>query len=454
MPNKISMTKRNKLQHLPDDDQRKLLTDGNSIVSQVAQLSDINRRLRRKIFDHYTVFEISRHLSSMLDTKSLLDAILLTCLGQMGVDGAVILLTDSKSKLITDPHSKGIITDNFKDLAIDYNSSFIEVLLKLERPLTVAELHNYLETNHSIFKLLNKLQIKLITPMIIKNRLLGILFLTDKISGASYYENDLEFLSLLMNQLSVAMENARLYEQERQINEELQRTQKLLVESEKMAALGKLSASIAHEVNNPLGIINNYLQILSIKEMPEDVYSNYIKILKEEVRRIAGIVNQLLDFYRPHQDYVVEVDLKRVIAETFTLLSHLLTKSGVDVQMDIQEDLPIIWGSPEKLKQVFLNLLMNTIEALRNGGKVKISAKIIGQHIDIRVSDNGTGIAKENLSKIFEPFYTTKAKDGIGLGLSVCYGIIQWHKGDISVSNNSDGGATFQISLPIKKKDE
>jgi len=454
MPNKISMTKRNKLQHLPDDDQRKLLTDGNSIVSQVAQLSDINRRLRRKIFDHYTVFEISRHLSSMLDTKSLLDAILLTCLGQMGVDGAVILLTDSKSKLITDPHSKGIITDNFKDLAIDYNSSFIEVLLKLERPLTVAELHNYLEKNHSIFKLLNKLQIKLITPMIIKNRLLGILFLTDKISGASYYENDLEFLSLLMNQLSVAMENARLYEQERQINEELQRTQKLLVESEKMAALGKLSASIAHEVNNPLGIINNYLQILSIKEMPEDVYSNYIKILKEEVRRIAGIVNQLLDFYRPHQDYVVEVDLKRVIAETFTLLSHLLTKSGVDVQMDIQEDLPIIWGSPEKLKQVFLNLLMNTIEALRNGGKVKISAKIIGQHIDIRVSDNGTGIAKENLSKIFEPFYTTKAKDGIGLGLSVCYGIIQWHKGDISVSNNSDGGATFQISLPIKKKDE
>jgi len=441
MPNKISMTKRNKLQHLPDDDQRKLLTDGNSIVSQVAQLSDINRRLRRKIFDHYTVFEISRHLSSMLDTKSLLDAILLTCLGQMGVDGAVILLTDSKSKLITDPHSKGIITDNFKDLAIDYNSSFIEVLLKLERPLTVAELHNYLEKNHSIFKLLNKLQIKLITPMIIKNRLLGILFLTDKISGASYYENDLEFLSLLMNQLSVAMENARLYEQERQINEELQRTQKLLVESEKMAALGKLSASIAHEVNNPLGIINNYLQILSIKEMPEDVYSNYIKILKEEVRRIAGIVNQLLDFYRPHQDYVVEVDLKRVIAETFTLLSHLLTKSGVDVQMDIQEDLPIIWGSPEKLKQVFLNLLMNTIEALRNGGKVKISAKIIGQHIDIRVSDNGTGIAKENLSKIFEPFYTTKAKDGIGLGLSVCYGIIQWHKGDISVSNNSDGGA-------------
>jgi len=454
MPNKISMTKRNKLQHLPDDDQRKLLTDGNSIISQVAQLSDINRRLRRKIFDHYTVFEISRHLSSMLDTKSLLDAILLTCLGQMGVDGAVILLTDSKSKLITDPHSKGIITDNFKDLAIDYNSSFIEVLLKLERPLTVAELHNYLEKNHSIFKLLNKLQIKLITPMIIKNRLLGILFLTDKISGASYYENDLEFLSLLMNQLSVAMENARLYEQERQINEELQRTQKLLVESEKMAALGKLSASIAHEVNNPLGIINNYLQILSIKEMPEDVYSNYIKILKEEVRRIAGIVNQLLDFYRPHQDYVVEVDLKRVIAETFTLLSHLLTKSGVDVQMDIQEDLPIIWGSPEKLKQVFLNLLMNTIEALRNGGKVKISAKIIGQHIDIRVSDNGTGIAKENLSKIFEPFYTTKAKDGIGLGLSVCYGIIQWHKGDISVSNNSDGGATFQISLPIKKKDE
>ena len=448
------MTESNKLQHLPNDDQMKLLAEGNSLAYQVAQLSDINRRLRRKIFDHYTVFEISRHLSSMLDTKSLLDAILLTCLGQMGVDGAVILLTDSKSKRIANARSKGIITDGLKDVAIDYNSRFVEVLLKLEKPLTVAELLNHLNPNHSNFRLLKKLQIQLIAPMIMKNKLMGILLLTDKISGASFYENDLEFLSLLMNQLSVALENARLYEQEHQINEELQRTQKLLVESEKMAALGKLSASIAHEVNNPLGIINNYLQILSIREMPKDVYSNYIKILKEEVKRIAGIVNQLLDFYRPHQDIVVEVDLKRVIAESLTLLSHLFTKTRVDVQMDIQKNLPVISGSPEKLKQVFLNLLMNAIEALPRGGKVKISAKMKGQDIEIEVGDNGAGIVKENLSKIFEPFYTTKERDGIGLGLSVCYGIVQWHQGNISVHNNSDGGATFRISLPIKRKDE
>ncbi|MCD6163448.1 MAG: GAF domain-containing protein [candidate division Zixibacteria bacterium] len=448
------MTNSKALEPLPDDSRDNSSLNDNDLSVRISQLSDANRRLRRKIFDLYTVFEISRHLSSMLDTGSLIDAILLTCLGQMGVESAIILLTDKEAEYLANPHSKGLSADCLENLRVKYNSPLIKTFIKTGKPLTSDDLYASVDADQELDELLNRLSVKLVAPMLMKNRLLGILLLPKKISEADFGENDLEFLSLLMNQLSVALENARLYERERQINEELQRTQKLLVETEKMAALGKLSASIAHEVNNPLGIISNYLQIMAKRDIPDDVYADYIKILKEEVFRIAGIVRQLLNFYRPHQEKITDVDLRVVIAETLTLISNQLTNAGIEVHNDIDEDLPKIRGSVEKLKQVFLNLLMNAKDVMQDGGEIRISIKAAGSNIQVNVSDNGGGIVKENMSKIFEPFYTTKDKKGTGLGLSVCYGIIQWHQGNIIVYNNDKGGATFQISLPIERKDD
>jgi len=430
------------------------LDGGSDLVNQISRLSDANRRLRRKIFDHYTVFEISRHLSSMLDTESLIDAILLTCLGQMGAESAVIFLADSKLQHLTNPHSKGIELEGLANIKINYKSKLVKTLLHTGKPMTSIELKNQVKDSKNMKELSKFIDIKLAAPLLMKDRLLGILFLPAKISEAAYYESDLEFLSLLMNQLSVALENAQLYEREREINEKLQKTQKLLVETEKMAALGKLSASIAHEVNNPLGIISNYLQILSVRKVPDDVHSNYIRILKEEVSRIAGIVKQLLAFYRHHQEQITEVDVNLIIAESLALLSHQLSTSNIKVYLDIKKNLPKIPGSPEKLKQVFLNLIMNARDFMPQGGQLDISASNKGSAIEIDISDTGSGIDEENLTNIFEPFFTTKGKEGTGLGLAVCYGIIQWHQGTIKASNNERGGAKFIITLPISRKDE
>jgi len=427
---------------------------GESLSFQLSQMSDTNRRLRRKIFDLYTIFEISRHLSSMLDTKSLVDAILLTCLGQMGVESAIIFLTDEKAGHLGRPQSKGVGTQDLKDVKIAYDDSLVEVLLKAGKPLTAVELQKYLGDGRVLADRFKDFDVKVAAPLLMKTKLLGILFLPAKISGASYYENDLEFLSLLMNQLSVALENAHLYERERQVNEELQRTQKLLIETEKMAALGKLSASIAHEVNNPLGIITNYLKIMSIKQVEPEAHAQYVRILNEEVQRIAGIVRQLLDFYRPHQEEISDVNLDKVIEECLALFANQLTHSSIEVQTLIDDNLPVIRGSAEKLKQVFLNLLMNAKDAMPGGGIVTIELRVRRPDIEIDVSDNGHGVEPEIMSKIFEPFFTTKKTEGTGLGLPVCYGIIQWHQGAISVFNNSSGGATFHITLPIERQDE
>jgi len=438
----------------PDNDRNRLAIGNNGFANQISRLSDANRRLRRKIFDHYTVFEISRHLSSMLDTESLIDAILLTCLGQMGVEGAVIFLVDNKSEFLTDPHAKGIDIEGLTEIKIAYESDLIREFIHKGKPLTSLELLSYIEDDPDINKLSKLLDIQLAAPLLMKDKLLGILFLPGKISKANYYKNDLEFLSLLMNQLSVALENAQLYEREREINEKLQNAQRLLVETEKMAALGKLSASIAHEVNNPLGIISNYLQILTIRKVPDDVYENYIKILKEEVDRIARIVRQLLSFYRHHQQQITELDINVVLAESIALLSHQLSTANINIYLDIKKNIPKIQGSPEKLKQVFLNLIMNARDFMPEGGEIEIIARVNKSDIIIDISDSGPGIERENLPKVFEPFFTTKEKEGTGLGLSVCYGIIQWHQGSITASNSKRGGAKFTITLPIKRKDD
>lgn len=436
----------------PGTDPIKLANGDEKLLVRVSNLSDANRRLRRKLFDLYTVFEISRHLSSMLDMESLIDAILLTCIGQMGVEGAVIFITDRESKFVERPHSRGLPADLFNKLRIDYASGLVESLITSGKPLDLKELEQNVGEGDDFMELLKGYDIRLAVPMLMKNQLLGILFLQNKISKADFFDNDLEFLSLLMNQLSVALENARLYERERRAKEELYRTQKLLVETEKMAALGKLSASIAHEVNNPLGIISNYLQILSIHKVPDDVHANYITILKEEVFRIAGIVQQMLDFYRPQQERLGEVDIKRVLAESISLLANQLAASKIEIALDVEKSLPKLMGSPGKLKQVFLNLLMNAKDFMPNGGQIEILAGEKDGNVEISISDTGPGIPEEMLIRVFEPFFTTKKKDGTGLGLSVCYGIIQWHGGEITAFNNSQGGATFKVSLPITRE--
>jgi len=425
-----------------------------TLADQFSELSDGNRRLRRKIFDLYTVFEISRHLSSMLDTEALIDAILLTCLGQMGVESAVIITTENNSASLSRLYAKGIDVTSLKDIALKLDNPLVELLLKNGKPQTLHQLEANLGQDKNNFGVLKYMDFQLVAPMIMKNRLSGILLLPGKISGAEFHDSDIEFLSLLMNQLSVALENSNLYVREREAKEELQRAQQLLIVTEKMAALGKLSASIAHEVNNPLGIISNYLQILSTRKLPDDVYANYIKILKEEVKRIAGIVKQLLDFYRPQQEEITQVDLKRVVAETLTLLSNQLAAANVEVQLEIPNHLPFIQGSPEKLKQVFLNIIMNSRDFLTSGGKIEIKARSRGANVEIEFSDNGPGIPEELIPRVFEPFFTTKTSEGTGLGLSVCYGIIRWHQGKIAVRNKDEGGVTFLITLPMVRKDE
>ena len=222
-----------------------------------------------------------------------------------------------------------------------------------------------------------------------------------------------------------------------------------LVQADKLSSIGLLAAGVAHEVNTPLAVISTYAQMLA-KQVAEDSQKSLIldKIAKQTFRA-SEIVNSLLNFSRTSTTSFGDVQINRVVQETLSLLEHQLQKSGIQVQAELQSDLPQVNGNAGKLQQVFLNLFLNARDAMAGGGKLEVRTSGEGSHIRIEVADSGSGIAPEHLHRVYDPFFTTKAaRKGTGLGLSVTYGIIQEHNGSIEVSNRPSGGARFRIELP------
>jgi signal transduction histidine kinase len=422
--------------------------------AQLAELTEANKRLKRKIFDLYTIFEISRHLNSVLNTESLLDGIILTCIGQMGVNGAAIFIvrTHDNDDLHLAKH-KGLALESGSRLEISGTSPILTLFQTLHnRPLSAGEIRRRLGDCPET-ELLRHIECEYLIPMSLQNRVRGLLSVTRKISGTEFFEDDLEFLAILANQLSVAVENARLFDSEKEALEQLRRAQLQLVQAEKLAALGQLSARVAHEVNNPLGIIKNYLLMMRDDLVAQEQPTDNLEIVTEEVDRIAGIVRQLLDMFKPRHDGFTETDIETVIDETILLLSLHAQKGKIDIIKRFTAPLPRVHASAEQLKQVFLNLMINACDFMPGGGRISISGEAAERTLRLSFADTGPGIAAENLDKIWEPFFTTKAAGkGTGLGLSVCESIIRAHGGQITAANDRDngGGACFTIKLPLR----
>jgi signal transduction histidine kinase len=223
-----------------------------------------------------------------------------------------------------------------------------------------------------------------------------------------------------------------------------------LVQADKLTSIGLLAAGVAHEVNTPLAVISTYAQMLA-KQVAEDSQKSLIldKIAKQTFRA-SEIVNSLLNFSRTSSTSFGNVGLNRVIQETLSLLEHQLQKAGVEIVTDLETDLPAVYGNAGKLQQVFLNLFLNARDAMPGGGKLEVRTWSDGGVARIEVGDTGEGIAPENLMRIYDPFFTTKAaRKGTGLGLSVSYGIMQEHGGAIEVENRRTGGALFRLELPL-----
>ena len=213
-----------------------------------------------------------------------------------------------------------------------------------------------------------------------------------------------------------------------------------LVQADKLSSIGLLAAGVAHEVNTPLAVISTYAQMLAKQVAQDQQKSMLLEKIAKQTFRASEIVNGLLNFSRTSGTDFGEVNLNRVIQETATLLEHQFQKSGVQVKLDLDPALPTVHGNAGKLQQVFLNLFLNARDAMEGGGRLEVRTAPDEAGARVEVSDDGPGIPPEHLSRIYDPFFTTKgARKGTGLGLSVTYGIMQEHGGFIKASNSPRG---------------
>ena len=242
---------------------------------------------------------------------------------------------------------------------------------------------------------------------------------------------------------------------------QLKETHEKLLHQDKMSSLGKLSASVVHEINNPIAGILNLIMLMkriveedAINRKETDLFKHYLNLMETETRRTSRIVSNLLAFSRQSKMEPKKLNLNRLIEQTLLLNSNLLKIEGVKVEINLEPDLPDIVGSEDQLQQVFMNLLSNAAEAMETtGGVLSIESKQLLNEDELQITfkDTGCGIPDENIAKLFEPFFTTKKKGkGVGLGLSVAYGIIQEHEGSIYVKSEVGKGTTFQVKLPLK----
>jgi len=230
----------------------------------------------------------------------------------------------------------------------------------------------------------------------------------------------------------------------------LSRTQQQLLHSEKLAAMGRLTSQVAHELNNPLYGIMNTLELLKT-EVPEgNKRRKLLDMSLSEIVRLADMLKKMLSFSKPEQEIKKPVDMNTIADEILMLHEKQLKEHNIIIKTDFDAGMPLVHASTNQLRQVFLNMVSNARDAMPDGGTLTVSSFMAEGFAKIRFSDTGVGIKPENISRIFDSFFTTKSSvKGVGLGLSVCYGFIKDHGGDIRVESTPGEGAAFTISLPV-----
>ncbi|GAB4422041.1 MAG: hypothetical protein OHK0032_17650 [Thermodesulfovibrionales bacterium] len=271
---------------------------------------------------------------------------------------------------------------------------------------------------------------------------------------AEAFNNMVERLSAIMEEKDALLLRLREFNEElekkvRDATEELRLAHENMVRTETLAAIGTLAAGVSHEISTPLNTILGFTQ-LTISELDDsNPIKEDLKVIEQETVRCKRIVQGLLDFARSPRHEEKLTNMNRILDETLTLLEYQPSMKRIVIKRDMDSNIIPVEADQLQLKQVFLNIILNAVQAMPEGGELKITTKNVNKGVEVAISDTGIGIPEEERQKIFQPFYTTK-KDGTGLGLSISYGIIKEHGGEIFVESEIGRGTRFKVFLPTK----
>ncbi|HZA51741.1 MAG TPA: ATP-binding protein [Myxococcaceae bacterium] len=288
-------------------------------------------------------------------------------------------------------------------------------------------------------------------PLMLREVAIGAISIGDRRRTRRFSDDEMERALLMSRQVAVAIDNARLFQDLKRSYTELSRAQQELVKRERLAALGELSAVVAHEVRNPLGVIFNSLASLRRLGPGDDDARMLLSIVGEEAERLNRMVSDLLDFARPHDPRLRPEPLAEILVGAVEAAKRAMTAGQVTFAVEVAPELPPIWVDADMIRQAMVNLVTNAVQAMPRGGMVTVRAspelRGIARFARVEVQDEGPGIAPELADRVFQPFFTTKAA-GTGLGLAVVKRIADAHRAEVAVRSMPGRGSTFILWLP------
>jgi len=369
------------------------------------------------------------------------------------------------------------------DARLKMNGNLLKFLVSEKYPLSRIQVEAMKNLDAGVIemqKLFYDMDASLVIPVLSRSSLSGFFCLGEKKSGELFVPEDLSLLATLASQSAIALENAKSYEKLEKFSRELERTVELrtadlrtaleekeraqnrLIRAESLAGVGRLTAGVAHELNNPLAVGLSLVQVsieaIERKDLGEEGRAEVLDDLRftiKELQRAADIVRSLLGVSRQGEGYSEPVDINRVIEYSFRILYSQYKHRQVEIDKNLDNNIPNIKGNFAELGQVMINIIKNAIQSLpEGGGRITLRTLQQGDKVIIEVSDTGRGMNQLEISEIFSPFYTTKpVGEGVGLGLYICHNILERHGGEISVESKPGHGSTFKVALPIKRSE-
>jgi PAS domain S-box-containing protein len=406
--------------------------------------------VRRRADDLALIHEVGRNMVATLEMDLLM---------RIGVEGlALIARAPDAFLLMLDPEGQRleIRASVHKPELVGYSlpawppdSSLSAQALQTRMPIIMEDAQKE-SSLHPDGRNLMGVTAGLVLPLVVRDRVLGVAFITETNGPRRFTGSEVERASAITNQLALALEQARLIEDLKKSYEELAHTQEQLVQRERLAALGELAAVVAHEVRNPLGAIFNSVSYIRHFIGADSPALPMVDILGEEADRLNRIVDDLLHFARPPSPSLTPVPLQRLLEDS--VRAALVDAAGkIEVAWQVQAEVPVLVDE-RMIRQAFLNLALNAVQAMPQGGTLRVSAcRAAGPTPEVQVefTDSGAGIPAEMRARIFEPFFTTKAK-GTGLGLAIVKRIVESHSGRVVLESEPGRGTTFRLFLPCE----
>jgi len=405
------------------------------------------------------LYKLSQSVFSAMHFEDLLRQIIALTVQVLHADEASIMLFDKQKRLYI-AASKGLDDTIMRTTRVELCESVAGRVAAEGKPVILGE---EMSAQYPDGDRRSVITSSIVHPIIAKNKALGILNVNRIAMQEAFTNGDLEKATIFVSHIAQAIENAKLVneleEKVKELNrayEQLEFKQRQVIQAEKLAAVGQLVAGVAHELNNPLTAVMGFSEFLLMAECPPEVKATLSKV-HGAANRCRRIIQHLLSFSGEQESRRRPADLNELAADVLEFSGRALSDKGIEVVTDYEQELPLVSVDADRMKQVLLGMVNNAVEAMEDRPERTLTARTWSEDekVFLSLADTGVGIPEANLTKVFDPFFTThEIGQGVGLGLSTCYAVVQKFGGTVSVESEAGAGTTFTIELPVGEPEE